>query len=219
MANFIRSYKKAGLSSTAIAGASRQSSTRIAYNYRIRKYIKWCIMQTEVSLYRATLGQVCDFFTWEFAEEKANVNATNAEQQWRPSIMGLQTDGFMVSTSPVVHDFNQGIFHQRPPAGTLVLAWDLPRTPCLLAEPPFEPLDQTSMTDITTKTAFFVAVASGRRMSATHALSVAKNHIDFQDHAVHLFPGLTSWPRTRLRTSLSSQASYKTFASHRIQGL
>ena len=117
-------------------------------------------MQTEVSLYRATLGQVCNFFTFEFAEEKANVNATNAEQQWRPSIMGLQTDGFMVSTSPVVHDFNQGMFHQRPPAGTLVLAWDLPRTPCLLAEPPFEPLDQTSMTDITTKTAFFVAVAS-----------------------------------------------------------
>ena len=98
-------------------------------------------MQTEVSLYRATLGQVCDFFTWEFAEEKANVNATNAEQQWRPSVMGLQTDGFMVSTSPVVHDFNQGdVSPETTCRDTGSIAWDLPRALRLLAEPPFEPL-------------------------------------------------------------------------------
>ena len=74
MANFIRSYKEAGLSSeaAAIAGEVRRPSTRRTYNTRIRKYFKWC-RRAAVNPHSASLGQVCDFLTAIFKEEGATV--------------------------------------------------------------------------------------------------------------------------------------------------
>ena len=70
IADFIRSYMEAGLSSeaAAIPGEARRPSTRRTYNTRIRKYFKWC-RRAAVNPHSASLGQVCDFFTAIFKEE------------------------------------------------------------------------------------------------------------------------------------------------------
>ena len=80
------------------------------------------------------------------------------------------------------------MFHQCPPSKSLVPAWDLPRALCLLADPPFEPLHQANLMDLTRKTAFLVAAACGRRVSEIQALSVAENHIRWSSDVVHLLP-------------------------------
>ncbi len=44
------------------------------------------------------------------------------------------------------------------------------------------------MMDLTRKTAFLVAAASGRRVSEIHALSTAENHLELRKDAAHLLP-------------------------------
>ncbi len=44
------------------------------------------------------------------------------------------------------------------------------------------------MMDLSRKTAFLVAAASGRRVSEIHALSMAEKHLEFRGDAAHLLP-------------------------------
>ena len=93
---------------------------------------------------------------------------------------------FQFNTGP--RPYIKGMFHKRPPPKLLVPAWDLSRALWLLAEPPFEPLDQASLLDLSRKTAFLVEAACGRRVSEIHALSTAERHLEFRASAVHLLP-------------------------------
>ena len=188
-ATFVRSYTQAGLSkeAAAIAGEARRPSTRRTYNTRIRKYYRWC-KRHKVAPHSASVGEVCEFLTWVFTQEEASPNSVRACRTAVGAVHRGFPGGTTVSSSTVVHDLIKGMFHKRPPAKSLVPAWDLPRALRMLAEPPFEPLDQASLLDLSRKTAFLVAAACGRRVSEIHALSTAERHLEFRASAVHLLP-------------------------------
>ncbi len=59
-----------------------------------------------------------------------------------------------------------------PPVKLRVPPWDLPSVLVALGEGHFEPLRQVDMEHLTYKTIFLVALASVRRISELHALSV-----------------------------------------------
>ena len=189
MATFIRSYTKAGLSKEAatIAGEARRSATRRTYNTRLRKYFRWC-KQRKVNPYSASIGEVGDFLTSVFKDEEASVNSVRSCRTAIGAVHHGFPGGTTVSNSSAIHDLIKGMFNKRPPQKSLVPAWDLPRAIRLLAEPPFEPLDQASLLDLSRKTAFLVAAACGRRVSEIHALSTAEKHLEFRAMAVHLLP-------------------------------
>ena len=60
-----------------------------------------------------------------------------------------------------------------PPVRKLLHSWSLPVVLEALAKPPFEPLAEASLKDVTVKTVFLMAIALGQRRSALHALSTA----------------------------------------------
>ena len=189
MASFVRAYSAAGLSKSAaaLAGEARRPSTRKTYNVRIRKYYSWCRDKT-IDPHTATIGEVADFLTWVFKTQQASAHSVRACRTAVAAVHHGFGGGSTVSNSPVLHDLIKGMYHNRPPQRSLVPAWDLPRTLQFLAEPPFEPMDQSSMADLSRKTAFLVAAASGRRVSEIHALSSAEKHITFSREGVHLLP-------------------------------
>jgi len=57
-----------------------------------------------------------------------------------------------------------------------------------LAKQPFEPLAKASLMDLTIKTSFLVALASGQRRSTLHALSTAPWLIRWERDGVRLIP-------------------------------
>ena len=57
-----------------------------------------------------------------------------------------------------------------------------------LAAPPFEPLATASTMNLTVKTVFRMAVASGHRSSTIHALAAASEHIRWERDVVRLIP-------------------------------
>ncbi len=188
LANFIESYRAAGLSDSAarLAGEARRPSTRQTYNTRLSKYREWCT-DNEVDPLRASVGQVGDFLLSVFDQGAGARTVRNCRTAIGAVHLGFG-GGITVSNSPALHDLIKGMLHKRPPERSLVPAWDLPTALQLLTEKPYEPMHQASLADITKKTAFLIAAASGRRVSDIHALSVADNHLVFSGGSVRLLP-------------------------------
>ena len=96
--------------------------------------------------------------------------------------------GLSVSDHPIISRLFRSFFLQRPPARRLLPSWSRPKVLQTLSRPPFEPLAAASLLNVTIKTRFLVAVASGQRRSTIHAPSLAAGHIRFEPGQVRLIP-------------------------------
>ena len=98
------------------------------------------------------------------------------------------SDGASVSTAPSLTGLVRAFFLERPPTRRLLPSWSLPRVLEALARAPFEPLAEASLRDVTIKAVFLLAIASGQRRSALHALSAAPGHVRWERAGVRLIP-------------------------------
>ena len=92
----------------------------------------------------------------------------------------------MCSYSTVSDWLGARFFLERPPARKFLPTWSLPCVLEALAKAPFEPLAEASLRDVTIKTVFLMAIASGHRRSALRALPAAPGHIRWD--GVRLIP-------------------------------
>ena len=96
--------------------------------------------------------------------------------------------GMSVTSSPALTRLFKSFARERPPVQRLLPPWSLTEVLKVLAKPPFEPLSKASLKHLTMKTVFLLAIASGRRRSAIHALSSAEGHIRWEPSGVRLLP-------------------------------
>ena len=80
------------------------------------------------------------------------------------------------------------MFVERPPQKPLIPSWDLNQVLQALTRTPFEPIAHASLMDLSIKTAFLLAVATARRRSELHALSIDPGHLRWEPHGVRLVP-------------------------------
>ena len=97
-------------------------------------------------------------------------------------------DGSLVSNAPALTKLFRAFFLKRPPIRKLLPSWSLPKVLEALAKHPFEPMAKASLMDLTVKTSFLMALASGQRRSTLHALSTAPGHIRWEKDGVRLIP-------------------------------
>ena len=97
-------------------------------------------------------------------------------------------DGTCVTTAPCLGNLVRALFLKRPPSRKLLPSWSLPAVLEALSKPPFEPLAEATLRNLTIKTVFLVAIASGQRRSALHALSTAPGHVRWERTGVQLIP-------------------------------
>ena len=93
-----------------------------------------------------------------------------------------------MSNNPAITQLIRGIFVQRPPVCKLIPSWDLFQVLSALSEAPFEPLAQASLIQLSIKVAFLLAVATTRRRSELHALTLEPGHIRWEPAGVRLIP-------------------------------
>ena len=86
-------------------------------------------------------------------------------------------DGSCVPTAPSLTGWVRVFFLERTPARKFLPTWSLPCVLEALAKAPFEPLAEASLRDVTIKKVFLMAIASGHRRCALHALPAAPGHI------------------------------------------
>ncbi|KAK0130871.1 hypothetical protein N1851_034445 [Merluccius polli] len=80
---------------------------------------------------------------------------------------------------PLVCRFMKGARRLRPVSRNLTAPWDLSTVLDALSRPPFEPLQQVELKTLSFKTALLLALASAKRVSDIHALSVSPACMQF----------------------------------------
>ena len=76
--------------------------------------------------------------------------------------------------------------NKRPRVRNIWPSWDLPKVLEFLRGRPFEPMQSASLRDLTLKTIFLIAIASGRRCSELHALAIGRFMV-FSNEGVTLY--------------------------------
>ena len=159
----------------ALVASSRRVSTCGSYNSRLAGFFHWCESHG-VDLRSAPVHHIADFLITLF-DKGRSISTIRGHRSAIAAIHSGFADGTCVSTAPCLSNLIRALFLKRPPVRKLLPSWSLPAVLEALTKAPFEPLTEASLRDLTIKTVFLVAIASGQRRSALHALSSAPGHI------------------------------------------
>lgn len=132
----------------------------------------------------APINKIADFLIALFDKGRS----ISTIRGYRSAIAAVHVDGSSVSNSVTLGKLIRALFLKRPPTRKLLPSWSLPRVLEALAKPPYEPLGEASFKNVTIKTVFLIAIASGQRRSALHALSAAPGHVRWERGGVRLLP-------------------------------
>ena len=180
--------RDAGLSERAaeFIAHSLRESTRESYDSRLTGYFAWC-EDKALNPRAAPLNRMIDFFIHLFDKGLALSTISSYRSAIALIHKGFE-DGSIVSNAPSLTKLFKAFFLKRPKLKKLLPSWSLPRVLEALAKRPFEPMAKASLIDLTVKTAFLTAIASGQRRSTLHALSTAPGHIRWERDGVRLIP-------------------------------
>ena len=177
-----------GKSANLVARGRRKSTLRV-YSSRLRPYFDWC-NERQIDPYHASIADIADFLETRHAmgllatTVKGYKSAILAIHRGLPNGMRLRND-----PDRSLYFLIEGMNNVRPPQRKIMPEWDLSTVLKSLNQCPYEPLQSASAKDLTVKTVFLIAIASGKRCSELHAL-VTGNHIVFgnQGATLHFRP-------------------------------
>ena len=106
-------------------------------------------------------------------------------------------DGSTLGDNTSIKQLLNGMSNERPPARREVPPWSLNAVLDYLKGPPFEPMGDATLKNVTIKTATLVALASGRRCSEIHALSAATMRFSEANVSLSFRPDFVAKNETR----------------------
>ena len=167
-----RRWSELGLQEGVIATlqGARAPSTNVAYDLRWRIFSSWCAarnLDPESCNVQAILLflQSCLDKGLSASTVKVYLAAISAGH--------VQLPEGSVGRHPLVSRFMKGARRQHPARVRKAVHWDLDIVLSALARPPFEPLESTSLKNLSMKVAFLLAITSTKRVGELHALSVS----------------------------------------------
>lgn len=179
------------------AGFSQEAADRIArpqrkstlsiYEGKWKCFLRWCHSRGIDSI-NATIPQLAEFFIDLFQEDLGGgrKRAVKTIEGFRSALsMVFTSHGRDIGNAPAISQLMKNFSLERPVHRRLVPQWNLALVLFSLIESPFEPILKASLENLTLKTVFLVALASGRRRSEVHALS-------FDEACIRFSKGLAS---------------------------
>ncbi|KAL0151928.1 hypothetical protein M9458_052766 [Cirrhinus mrigala] len=155
---------------------ARASSTRSLYNCKWRVFEQWCDERLLIS-YQCSLTAILSFLQdlidggRSFSTIKVYLAAIAA--------CHVGFDGTTVGQHPLIRRFMKGARRSLPVIKRVIPEWDLSMVLEVLSRYPFEPLGDISLKLLSLKTALLLALASTKRVSDLHALSVHSSCMKF----------------------------------------
>jgi integrase len=164
----IRQRGFSGKATKRIYGAVRQSTGAI-YDSKWSIFCSWYLSK-QIDPLSITTQQLAEFLLYLF-EDKGYTPST---------IKGyMSAIARTIGSDEFLSLMFKNVCIERPKQRRLVPAWDLGIVLKALQLSPFEPLDLISFRFLTYKCCFLLALATGRRRSELHALSVSESCIRF----------------------------------------
>ena len=165
--------------------APQRSSTRTVYKSKWALFEKWC-RENSVDFSTPSVKQISDFFMYLYQDLNR-----------RPSTIDGYSTAIVDTLGPtaqhIAHDADLhrllSSFHRdRPKSSRNLPKWNLSVVLNELTKAPFEPMKDTDLKHLTLKTAFLLALASGKRRSEIHTWVANKVSNLGQLEKVALFP-------------------------------
>ena len=159
-----------------ISGAVRQSTEAI-YDSKWSIFCSWRLSK-QIDPLRITAQQLAESFLYLFEDKGYTPSIIKDYRSAIARTTHLSGGPDFGSDEFLLLMFNN-VCIERPKRRHLVPAWDLGIVLKALQLSPFEPLDLISFKFLTYKCCFLLALATGRRRSELHALSVSESCIRF----------------------------------------
>ena len=202
----LRKKRFSSKASSLIASARRQS-TRAVYDARWRVYAEWCVRE-QVNPTDPSPRRIADFLIFLFETKNLSLSSIKGYRSMLSHTLAFHKAA-QACADPAISELIRALELKRPVSRSLTPKWDLACVLWSLTKAPYEPLDQASLQFLTWKTVFLLTMASAKRRSEIHALSIEDGHLRFNssDGSVTLLvqPGFLS--KTQLPTIASEPFS------------
>ena len=179
VATFQRFAKHEGFSSRVAKQLTlaRRKSTNIIYQHRWAVFRKWC-RERGVSVSRPTVPKIADFLLDLRNKKKLTVSSIKGYRSMLAFV--FRTKLPKISTSNILKELIRSFKLGGEKKVVSPPSWDLNKVLSSLMAPPFEPLNEASLRNVTKKTLFLLSLASVKRVGEIQALSskIARQGID-----------------------------------------
>ena len=146
--------------------APQRSSTRTIYKSKWALFEKWC-RENLVDFSTPSVKQISDFFMYLYQHLNRRPSTIDG---FRTAIVDtLGPAGHHIAQSSDLHRLLSSFHRDRPKSSRNLPKWNLSVVLNELTKAPFEPMKDTDLKHLTLKTAFLLALASGKRRSEIHA--------------------------------------------------
>ena len=163
--------------------APQRSSTRTIYKPKWALFEKWC-RENLVDFSTPSVKHISDFFMYLYQDLNRRPSTIDG---YRTAIVDtLGPAGHHIAQSSDLHRLLSSFHRDRPKSSRNLPKWNLSVVLNELTKASFEPMKDTD--HLTLKTAFLLALASGKRHSETHAWVANKVFNLGQWQKVALFP-------------------------------
>ena len=179
------SKNKASLEVAERIAAPQRSSTRTIYKSKWALFEKWC-RENSVDFSTPSVKQISDFFMYLYQDLNRRPSTIDG---YRTAIVdSLGPSGQHIAHNEDLHRLHSSFHRDRPKSSRNLPKWNLSVVLNELTKAPFEPMKDTDLKHLTLKTAFLLALASGKRRSEIHAWVANKVSNLGQWEKVTLFP-------------------------------
>ena len=151
--------------------APQRSSTRTTYKSKWALFEKWC-RENLVDFSTPSVKQISEFSMYLYQDLNRCPSTSNG---YRTAIIDtLCPAGHHIAQSSDLHRLLSSFHRNRPKSSRNLPKWNLSVVLNELTKAPFEPMKDTDFKHLTLKTAFLLALASGKRRSEIHAFVANK---------------------------------------------
>ena len=165
--------------------APQRSSTRTIYKSKWALFEKWC-RDNSVDFSSPSVKQISDFFMYLYQDLNRRPSTIDG---YRTAIVDtLGPTAQHIAHNEDLHRLLSSFHRDRPKSSRNLPQWNLSVVLNELTKAPFEPMKDTDLKHLTLKTAFLLALASGKRRSEIHAWVANKVSNLGQWEKVALFP-------------------------------
>ena len=180
----------------------QRSSIWTIYKSKVALFEKWC-RENSVDFSTPSVKQVSDFFMYLYQDLNRRPSTFDG---YRTAIVDtLGPAGHIIAQSSDLHRLLSSFQRDRPKSSRNLPKWNLSVVLNELTKAPFEPMKD--LKHLTLKTAFLLALASGKRRSKIHALVANKVSNLGQWEKVALFPSSDFIARNQLAREGSQSVS------------
>jgi hypothetical protein len=173
----------------------------------------WC-SERSIDPFSITIQQLANFLMYLFHEKKLGPRTIKGYRSAISSTISASGSRHELSDSPELCALLRSFSLERPPQRKILPQWDLSLVLQCLLKAPFEPIQSATLKNLTFKTIFLTALATGKRRSELHAMCFDSDHFkqNQEQTVLKLYPDISFIAKSQLLDTAAQPIKVNAFS-------